>query len=157
GLLRGRLRSRRRHRRVLGRPAPAPDPRRPRRGRLPAADLHEADAGPADTLLRGDPAPRCAHLRRGQLQGPVRGDRTRAGAARQPLAGAGRSLPAVTPQRRTALISVAAACALLALKLTAGVASGSLGLVSEALHSGTDLVAALLTFFAIGVSGRPAD
>jgi len=63
----------------------------------------------------------------------------------------------VTPQRRTALISVAAACALLALKLTAGVASGSLGLVSEALHSGTDLVAALLTFFAIGVSGRPAD
>ena len=63
----------------------------------------------------------------------------------------------MTPQRRTALISVAAACALLALKLTAGVASGSLGLVSEALHSGTDLVAALLTFFAIGVSGRPAD
>ncbi|MGE5275082.1 MAG: cation diffusion facilitator family transporter [Verrucomicrobiota bacterium] len=63
----------------------------------------------------------------------------------------------MTPQRRTALISVAAACALLALKLTAGIASGSLGLVSEALHSGTDLVAALLTFFAIGVSGRPAD
>jgi cation diffusion facilitator family transporter len=63
----------------------------------------------------------------------------------------------VSPQRRTALVSVAAACALLALKLTAGVASGSLGLVSEALHSGTDLVAALLTFFAVGVSGRPAD
>jgi cation diffusion facilitator family transporter len=63
----------------------------------------------------------------------------------------------VSPQRRTALVSVAAACALLALKLTAGVASGSLGLVSEALHSGTDLVAALLTFFAVGLSGRPAD
>jgi cation diffusion facilitator family transporter len=63
----------------------------------------------------------------------------------------------VSPQRRTALVSVAAAVALLALKLTAGVASGSLGLVSEALHSGTDLVAALLTFFAVGVSGRPAD
>ncbi len=63
----------------------------------------------------------------------------------------------MSPQRRTALVSVAAACALLALKLTAGIASGSLGLVSEALHSGTDLVAALLTFFAIGVSGRPAD
>jgi cation diffusion facilitator family transporter len=29
--------------------------------------------------------------------------------------------------------------------------------VSEAVHSGTDLVAALLTFFAVGVSGRPAD
>jgi len=59
--------------------------------------------------------------------------------------------------RRTALISVAAACVLIALKLSAGIASGSLGLVSEALHSGTDLVAALLTFFAVGVSGRPAD
>ena len=46
---------------------------------------------------------------------------------------------------------------LIALKLSAGIASGSLGLVSEALHSGTDLVAALLTFFAVGVSGRPAD
>ena len=63
----------------------------------------------------------------------------------------------MSPQRRTALVSVAAACALLALKLGAGVASGSLGLVSEALHSGTDLVAALLTFFAVGVAGRPAD
>src|SRR6187431_1663664 len=60
-------------------------------------------------------------------------------------------------QRRTALVSVAAACALLALKLAAGIPSGSLGLVSEALHSGTDLVAALLTFFAIGVAVRPAD
>ena len=39
----------------------------------------------------------------------------------------------------------------MAIKLGTGLASGSLGLVSEALHSGTDLVAALLTFFAIGV------
>ena len=45
----------------------------------------------------------------------------------------------------------------MAIKLGTGLASGSLGLVSEALHSGTDLVAALLTFFAIGVAGRPAD
>jgi cation diffusion facilitator family transporter len=63
----------------------------------------------------------------------------------------------VSPQRRTALVSVGAACALIAIKLAAGIPSGSLGLVSEALHSGTDLVAALLTFFAVGVSGRPAD
>jgi cation diffusion facilitator family transporter len=63
----------------------------------------------------------------------------------------------MTPQRRTALVSIGAAAALAALKLGAGLASGSLGLISEALHSGTDLVAALLTFFAIGVSGRPAD
>lgn len=63
----------------------------------------------------------------------------------------------MTPQRRTALISIVAAAALVALKLSTGLASGSLGLVSEALHSGTDLVAALLTFLAIGVAGRPAD
>ncbi|HZG35560.1 MAG TPA: cation diffusion facilitator family transporter [Gaiellaceae bacterium] len=63
----------------------------------------------------------------------------------------------MSPQRRTALLSVVVAALLLAIKLTAGLASGSLGLVSEALHSGTDLVAAALTFFAIGVAGRPAD
>ena len=63
----------------------------------------------------------------------------------------------MSPQRRTALISVAAACVLISLKLGTGLASGSLALVSEAVHSGTDLVAALLTFFAVGVSGRPAD
>ena len=63
----------------------------------------------------------------------------------------------MAPQRRTALVSICAAAVLVALKLGTGLASGSLGLVSEALHSGTDLVAALLTFFAIGVAGRPAD
>jgi cation diffusion facilitator family transporter len=63
----------------------------------------------------------------------------------------------VSPQRRIALASVVAAAALIALKLGAGLATGSLGLVSEAAHSGTDLVAALLTFFAVGVATRPAD
>ena len=50
-----------------------------------------------------------------------------------------------------------AAIVLIVLKLGAGLASHSLGLISEALHSGTDLVAALLTFFAVGVAVRPAD
>ena len=63
----------------------------------------------------------------------------------------------MSPQRRTALCSVLAAAALIGLKLGTGLATGSLGLLSEALHSGTDLIAALLTFFAVGVSGRPAD
>jgi cation diffusion facilitator family transporter len=63
----------------------------------------------------------------------------------------------VTVQRRTALVSVLAALALIGLKLAAGLEADSLGLLSEAAHSGTDLVAALLTFFAVGVSGRPAD
>ena len=63
----------------------------------------------------------------------------------------------MSPQRRTALASVAAAAALVAVKLVVGLQAHSLGLISEAVHSGTDLVAALLTFFALGVSGRPAD
>lgn len=63
----------------------------------------------------------------------------------------------MSPARRTALISVVAAAFLIALKLGVGLAANSLGLVSEALHSGTDLVAALLTFFALGVADRPAD
>ena len=63
----------------------------------------------------------------------------------------------MSPQRRTALVSVGAAVALIALKLGTGLATHSLGLISEALHSGTDLVAALLTFFAVGVAVRPAD
>jgi cation diffusion facilitator family transporter len=63
----------------------------------------------------------------------------------------------VSPQRRIALVSVVAAAALVVVKLATGIATGSLGLVSEAIHSGTDFVAALLTFFAVGVAARPAD
>jgi cation diffusion facilitator family transporter len=63
----------------------------------------------------------------------------------------------VTAQRRTALVSVLAAAGLVAVKLATGLATNSLGLVSEAIHSGTDFVAALLTFFAVGVAARPAD
>jgi cation diffusion facilitator family transporter len=63
----------------------------------------------------------------------------------------------VTPQRRIALVSVAAALVLIGVKLAAGIATGSIGLLSEAAHSGIDLVAALLTFFAVGVAVRPPD
>ncbi len=63
----------------------------------------------------------------------------------------------MTPQRRSALLSVAAAAVLVVLKLTVGLATHSLGLVSEAAHSGTDLVAALLTYFTVRVAARPAD
>jgi cation diffusion facilitator family transporter len=63
----------------------------------------------------------------------------------------------MSPQRRIALVSVGAALLLIAIKLAAGIASGSLGLLAEAAHSGTDLAAALLTFFAVSVAVRPAD
>jgi cation diffusion facilitator family transporter len=59
--------------------------------------------------------------------------------------------------RRVALVSVAAALVLIAIKLGTGLATGSLAFISEAIHSGTDLVAALLALFAVGVAARPAD
>jgi cation diffusion facilitator family transporter len=63
----------------------------------------------------------------------------------------------MTVVRRTALFSIFAAAGLVALKLGAGIAAGSLGLLAEAAHSATDLVAALLTFFAVRVGEQPAD
>lgn len=52
---------------------------------------------------------------------------------------------------------MAAAAGLVAIKLVVGLLAHSLGLIAEAIHSATDLVAALLTFFAVRVAGRPAD
>ncbi|MCL2769762.1 MAG: cation-efflux pump [Solirubrobacterales bacterium] len=60
-------------------------------------------------------------------------------------------------QQRTALASVVAAAALIALKLVTGLLTHSLGLIAEAAHSASDLVAALLTFFAVRVAVRPPD
>jgi cation diffusion facilitator family transporter len=50
-----------------------------------------------------------------------------------------------------------AAVGLTAFKVVVGVATGSLGILAEAAHSGLDLVAAGLTFVAVRLSGRPAD
>jgi cation diffusion facilitator family transporter len=56
-----------------------------------------------------------------------------------------------------ALSSVGAAIGLTSLKLIIGLLTGSLGILAEAAHSALDLIAALLTFFAVRVSDRPAD
>ncbi len=58
---------------------------------------------------------------------------------------------------RIALTSVIAAVGLTGAKGVVGWQTGSLGILSEAAHSGLDLVAALITFFAVRVSDRPAD
>jgi cation diffusion facilitator family transporter len=63
----------------------------------------------------------------------------------------------VRARRQAALLSVAAAVVLVAVKLVTGLATGSLAFVAEAVHSGTDLVAALLTLFAVRVAIRPPD
>jgi cation diffusion facilitator family transporter len=60
-------------------------------------------------------------------------------------------------KQRVALTSVLAALLLIAMKLTVGLLTGSLGIISEAVHSGLDLVAALVTFLSVRVSDKPAD
>jgi cation diffusion facilitator family transporter len=60
-------------------------------------------------------------------------------------------------QRRTALVSIAAATLLVVLKLGTGLVTGSLGLISAGIESSGDVVAAILTFFAIRLGSRPAD
>lgn len=64
---------------------------------------------------------------------------------------------AAREKRRVTLVSVAAATLLTSLKLVAGLATGSLGLLSEAAHSGLDTVASLFTFASVRAAGRPAD
>ena len=60
-------------------------------------------------------------------------------------------------KKRAALLSVGSATLLVSLKAFLVVKTGSLGVLSEALHSGLDLVAAIITFLSIRVSDRPAD
>ena len=60
-------------------------------------------------------------------------------------------------KRLVALSSIAAAVLLTGLKLGVGLWTNSLGILSEAAHSGLDLVAAGVTFWAVRYSGRPAD
>jgi cation diffusion facilitator family transporter len=56
-----------------------------------------------------------------------------------------------------ALSSLIAAVGLTSFKIVVGALTGSLGILAEAAHSGLDMVAAILTLFAVRFSGRPAD
>lgn len=60
-------------------------------------------------------------------------------------------------KRAVAGNSVAAAVGITALKLLVGLSTGSLGILSEAAHSGLDLVAAVITLLSVRVSDKPAD
>lgn len=60
-------------------------------------------------------------------------------------------------KRRVALTSLIAALVLTALKLAVGLATNSLGILSEAAHSGLDLLAAAMTFWAVRAAIQPAD
>ena len=60
-------------------------------------------------------------------------------------------------KNQVALASVLAAVFLTGSKIIIGLMTGSLGILSEALHSGLDMAAAVITYFSVRISGRPAD
>ena len=64
---------------------------------------------------------------------------------------------AIQEKKQAALLSIGSAVLLLSLKTFLVVRTGSLGVLSEALHSGLDLVAAVITFLSVRVSDQPAD
>jgi cation diffusion facilitator family transporter len=60
-------------------------------------------------------------------------------------------------KRHAAANSLLAALAITGLKIFVGIATGSLGILSEAAHSALDLIAATITLFSVRVSDKPAD
>ena len=60
-------------------------------------------------------------------------------------------------KQAVALTSVGAAVFLTSMKLAVGIWTGSLGIISEAMHSGLDLVAAAITYVSVRLSDKPAD
>lgn len=68
------------------------------------------------------------------------------------------SVPSAGAEKRSAaFLSVAAACIITALKLVVGLMTGSLGMLSDAAHSGVDLIGAGLTLLSVRISEKPAD
>jgi cation diffusion facilitator family transporter len=63
----------------------------------------------------------------------------------------------VREKKRAALLSVGSAVVLLSLKTFLVVRTGSLGVLSEALHSGLDFLAAVITYLSVRMSDQPAD
>ena len=60
-------------------------------------------------------------------------------------------------KKAVALNSIVAAIGITLMKVIVGLTTGSLGILSEAAHSGLDLVAAMVTYFSVRVSDKPAD
>ncbi|HEY8715912.1 MAG TPA: cation diffusion facilitator family transporter, partial [Candidatus Acidoferrum sp.] len=63
----------------------------------------------------------------------------------------------VREKKNAALLSVGSALVLLSLKTYLVIRTGSLGVLSEAMHSGLDLLAAVITFLSVRMSDQPAD
>ena len=60
-------------------------------------------------------------------------------------------------KQKVAALSVASNLTLIILKAIVGIMSGSVSIISEAIHSGMDLVAAIIAYISVSISGKPAD
>lgn len=69
----------------------------------------------------------------------------------------GRDIDRDRRKSEAALISVISNAVLVVLKLAVGAAIGSVSIISEAVHSGVDLLAAMIAMFAVKTSSKPAD
>ncbi len=72
-----------------------------------------------------------------------------------PLSPSGPAVPEV--KRRTAALSVVSNTLLIMLKVVAGSITGSVAILTEAVHSSIDLVASIVAFFSVRKAGEPAD
>ncbi len=75
------------------------------------------------------------------------------GAPSQPAASAQSSVP----KQRAAALSVASNATLISLKVIAGIATGSVAVLTEAAHSGMDLIASIVAFVSVRKADEPAD
>ena len=58
---------------------------------------------------------------------------------------------------KVAMLSIISNISLILMKIIAGAISGSVSIISEAIHSSMDLLASVIAFIAVGMSGKPAD
>jgi cation diffusion facilitator family transporter len=64
---------------------------------------------------------------------------------------------AFTRKSKAAFFSICSNSTLILIKLIAGIITGSVSLIAEAIHSLMDLVAAIVAFFSVRIADRPAD
>ena len=62
-----------------------------------------------------------------------------------------------TQKKFAAGLSITSNAVIILLKIVAGILSGSISIISEAIHSFSDFLASVLTFFAVSRSSEPAD
>ena len=85
--------------------------------------------------------------------GPSEGLRA-AGSSGAAVLGAG---PRTRPKSRAAALSIVSNSTLIVLKLAAGLLTGSIAILTEAIHSGVDLIASVVAFVSVRKAGAPAD